>query len=34
LHHPHFIARGMVRSETHPTEGDYLSTGPSVRFFD
>jgi crotonobetainyl-CoA:carnitine CoA-transferase CaiB-like acyl-CoA transferase len=34
LHHPHFIARGMVRSETHPTEGEYLSTGPSVRFFD
>lgn len=34
LHHPHFIARGMVRSESHPTEGDYLSTGPSVRFID
>lgn len=34
LHHPHFMARGMVRSETHPTEGEYLATGPSVRFID
>ena len=34
LHHPHFITRGMVRSASHPTEGQYLSTGPSVRFID
>ncbi len=34
LHHPHFTARDMVRSETHPTEGEYLATGPSVRFID
>jgi alpha-methylacyl-CoA racemase len=34
LHHPHFTARGMVRPETHPTEGEYLATGPSVRFID
>jgi alpha-methylacyl-CoA racemase len=34
LHHPNFIARGMVRSEAHPTEGTYLGTGPSVQFYD
>jgi len=34
LHHPNFVARGMVRSEAHPTEGTYLGTGPSVQFYD
>jgi crotonobetainyl-CoA:carnitine CoA-transferase CaiB-like acyl-CoA transferase len=30
--HPQLVARGMVRPMTHPTEGDYLATGPAVRF--
>lgn len=30
--HPQLLARGMVRQATHPTEGDYLATGPAVRF--
>jgi crotonobetainyl-CoA:carnitine CoA-transferase CaiB-like acyl-CoA transferase len=34
LHHPNFIVRGMVRTEQHPTEGEYLATGPAVRFLD
>jgi len=34
LHHPHFIARGLVRTEQHPTEGEYLGTGCSVQFYD
>ncbi|MFM7658773.1 MAG: CaiB/BaiF CoA transferase family protein [Burkholderiaceae bacterium] len=34
LHHPNFIARGMVRTEQHPTEGEYLATGPAVQFLD
>lgn len=30
--HPQLRARGMVRQASHPTEGDYLATGPAVRF--
>ena len=34
LHHPHFAARSMVYTQQHSTEGEYLATGPSVRFID
>ena len=30
--HPLFQARGMVERKDHPTEGEYWSTGPAVRF--
>lgn len=30
--HPLFQARGMVERKEHPTEGEYWSTGPAVRF--
>lgn len=30
--HPQLVARGMVRPQQHPVEGDYLATGPAVRF--
>lgn len=30
--HPHFVSRQMARTASHPTEGDYLQTGPAVRF--
>ncbi len=30
--HPQLLARQMVRHARHPTEGDYLETGPAVRF--
>ncbi len=30
--HPHFIEREMVVHATHVTEGDYLQTGPALRF--
>lgn len=30
--HPLFAQRRMVRHATHDTEGDYLATGPSVKF--
>lgn len=30
--HPQLVERGMVQHRSHPTEGDYLATGPTVRF--
>lgn len=30
--HPHFVARGMISPATHATEGNYLQTGPALRF--
>ncbi len=30
--HPQIVERGMVRPASHPTEGEYLATGPAVRF--
>ncbi len=30
--HPQLLARQMVRTASHPTEGSYLETGPAVRF--
>ncbi|WP_420475088.1 CaiB/BaiF CoA transferase family protein [Noviherbaspirillum sp. ST9] len=30
--HPLFQARGMVARKEHPSEGEYWSTGPAVRF--
>lgn len=34
IHHPLFQARNMVTRQTHPTEGEYWSTGPAVKFKD
>ncbi|NMM26849.1 MAG: CoA transferase [Glaciimonas sp.] len=33
LNHPLFLARGMVRQAQHPTEGNYASTTPAVKFY-
>ncbi len=30
--HPQLLARQMVRTASHPTEGHYLETGPAVHF--
>jgi crotonobetainyl-CoA:carnitine CoA-transferase CaiB-like acyl-CoA transferase len=32
--HPLFAARRMIERKTHPTEGEYWSTAPSVKFRD
>ncbi|HEX7479418.1 MAG TPA: CaiB/BaiF CoA-transferase family protein [Polyangiales bacterium] len=32
--HPLFIARGMVKRASHPTEGDYWATGAAVKFIE
>ncbi|HJV87092.1 MAG TPA: CaiB/BaiF CoA-transferase family protein [Noviherbaspirillum sp.] len=32
IDHPLFRARGMIEHKMHPTEGEYWSTGPAVRF--
>ncbi len=34
LEHPLFHSRMMVERKTHPTEGDYWSTGAAVKFSD
>jgi crotonobetainyl-CoA:carnitine CoA-transferase CaiB-like acyl-CoA transferase len=34
LAHPLMQARGMVRKQQHPTEGDYWATGPAVKFHE
>lgn len=30
--HPQIVERGMVHRASHPTEGEYVATGPAVRF--
>lgn len=32
--HPLFLARNMIERKSHPTEGEYWSTGPAVKFAD
>ncbi|MGV8894667.1 MAG: CaiB/BaiF CoA transferase family protein [Burkholderiaceae bacterium] len=32
LAHPLFLARGMIQQARHPTEGNYVSTKPAVKF--
>jgi alpha-methylacyl-CoA racemase len=34
LEHRQFRERGMARRAVHSTEGEYLATGPTVRFLD